>query len=402
MINCTTALGALAKAAGYGGFNFTINDSDYAISGTLFLDSIADIPNDEIEGRSWHYRANYPADPKPDVGANEYELNTSGDVVTFYYGDSVVAPENSSVVIEITTQVIEAKPEAIFITVERHPSIAAAAPHSNLNVTIYYPGGLPELLDLSYYDLVFLEHISDKQALERHNLTNASKSGVPVISIHTAVQGNVDPTEHPLIEQYWENCDPENIARLLIYLEVNFCGLIGNIKGPLPVPEAIHHPDAPDPFLDTGSYLDWYSSKTGYRYNRSNITIGIISHIGLADFPDMEALVYKLEEKGVNVISIEVRGTDAVKGFYINDTTNETLVDTIISSRSFRINFDNGTQGVEDLKTLGVPVMKAVRMYNENDTGLSFWKPGDWRSEPSHGISIVDLFQVGIPNVCGD
>jgi cobaltochelatase CobN len=120
-ISHTTALGALAKASGYGGFNFTINNSCHA-----FIDSVAGVANDGAEDECWHYWVNCPDDPKPVMGADTFELNASSDardVVTFYYGSDEIAPENASVVIEITTQIIEKKPEAIFITVERRDFI---------------------------------------------------------------------------------------------------------------------------------------------------------------------------------------------------------------------------------------------------------------------------------------
>jgi cobaltochelatase CobN len=128
-INRTTAIGALARAAGYGGFNITINDSSPA-----FIDSVADVSNNVSGGNCWRYWVNYPDDPEPGIGANEFELNASStarDVVTFYYGEEGTTPENSSMAIQITTQIIEKKPEAIFITVERVPFIAAAASQSN-------------------------------------------------------------------------------------------------------------------------------------------------------------------------------------------------------------------------------------------------------------------------------
>ena len=49
VVNCTTALGALDAAAHAGGFNYTVSDE----WGILFVDSIADIPNEGWSG--WMY-----------------------------------------------------------------------------------------------------------------------------------------------------------------------------------------------------------------------------------------------------------------------------------------------------------------------------------------------------------
>ncbi|MEA1944884.1 MAG: PQQ-binding-like beta-propeller repeat protein, partial [Euryarchaeota archaeon] len=71
-INRTTALGALARATEYGGFNITINDSSPA-----FIDSVADVSNNVSGGTCWSYWVNYPDDPEPAIGANKFELNAS-------------------------------------------------------------------------------------------------------------------------------------------------------------------------------------------------------------------------------------------------------------------------------------------------------------------------------------
>ncbi|CAD6491053.1 MAG: Outer membrane protein assembly factor BamB [Candidatus Argoarchaeum ethanivorans] len=399
MINRTTALGALVKAAGCGGFNFTINDSRNA-----FIDSVAEVSNNETEGKYWRYWINYPDDPEPTLAANESELNatsTARDMVTFYYGKEEITPENSTMAIEITTQIIKKKPEVIFITIERHEFIENTSKRSNSNITLLYPSDIQSGINLTGYDLVFLEHIGGETAEKIKNaVETANGTGVPIISIHSDayddIFGNVNLTEHPFINQYWDNYNETNIARLLTYLEVNFCGLIGNIKDSLPIPDAfIHHPDAPQCFFDTGEYLKWYSdetNKTGYHYNQSNITIGIANWHVSTKSPEIEKLVHTLEEKGANVISIGFTGTSHLKEFYF--INNSTIVDAIICTKSFRINFDDSDQGVLDLKTLNVPVMRAVRLY--------YMPPSLWRNETSHGISIMDLgFQVGLPELDG-
>jgi hypothetical protein len=67
-INRTTALGALDAAAEDGVFNYAISDEWYATWGSLFVDSIADIPNEGYNG--WMYWVNYPEDSMPMVGAD--------------------------------------------------------------------------------------------------------------------------------------------------------------------------------------------------------------------------------------------------------------------------------------------------------------------------------------------
>ena len=398
-INRTTALGALAKAAGYGGFNFTINDSHLA-----FVDSIAGVSNNVSEGEYWRYHVNYhPDDPEPTIGADKFELDASDiarDVVMFYYGGATSTPVDAVMRVEITTQIIDEKPEAIFITVERHDFIESTSAGSNLNITLLNPVDVQSGIDLLGYDLIFLEHISGTSAENlKGPIETANASGIPIICIHSEWYdnefGNVNLTEHPFILQYWDHYDEENIARLMTYLEVAFCGLIGNVKDPIPIPKAyIFHPDTSELFLNTTEYLEWYGNETrsGYRYNPDNLTIGVANWCEFTRSPDVERLIHTLEQKGVNVIPTAFTGTDDLKKFYY--INNETIVDTIICTKSFRINFDDPDQGVRDLEMLNVPVMRAIRLF--------YMAPAAWRNETSHGISIMDLgFQVGLPEMDG-
>jgi cobaltochelatase CobN len=395
-INRTTSLGAFVKASRYGGFNFTINDSCHA-----FIDSVSGVANNETRGEFWHYWVNYPDDPKPGLGANEFELNAASDardVITFYYGDSETTPENSTMAIEITTQVIDRKPEAIFITVERHDFIENAAERNNLNITLLHPSDVLSGIDLRGYELIFLEQINSSAAEKLDDPVKAAdNAGIPIICIHSEwyndVFGNVDLTEHPFILQYWDNYDEENIALLMTYLEVAFCGLIGDVKDPIPIPETyISHPDTPERFYDTTTYLEWYANKPGYRYNSDNLTIGVASWYESARSAEIPKLVHTLEEKGANVIPIGFKDTGDMKRFYI--INNEVVVDAVISAKSFRINMGDVDQGVRDLEMLNVPVIRAVRLY--------YMPPAEWRNETSHGISIMDLgFQVGLPEMDG-
>jgi len=99
VVNCTTALGALDAAAHAGGFNYTVTDE----WGSLFVDSIADIPNEGWSG--WMYWVNYPDDPMPMVSAAEYAVE-DGDVVTWYWSSNMnMTPGDSPKVLIINVTV---------------------------------------------------------------------------------------------------------------------------------------------------------------------------------------------------------------------------------------------------------------------------------------------------------
>ena len=154
----------------------------------------------------------------------------------------------------------------------------------------------------------------------------------------------------------------------------------------------IQHPDTPERFYDITTYLDWYANKPGYRYNSDNLTIGVASWYESARSDEIPKLIHALEEKGANVIPIGFKDTGDMKRFYI--VNNEVVVDAIICTKPFRINYADPDQGVRDLEMLNVPVMRAIRLY--------YMSPAAWRNETSHGISIMDLgFQVGLPEMDG-
>jgi len=119
VINRTTALGALDAAAEDGIFNYTVNDDWYASWGSLFVDSIADIASEGYNG--WMYWVNYPEDPMPGVGADQFVLE-DGDVVTWYWSSSMdMTPANSSILVEINVTVTS--PDLIAVTIHSPPAI---------------------------------------------------------------------------------------------------------------------------------------------------------------------------------------------------------------------------------------------------------------------------------------
>jgi outer membrane protein assembly factor BamB len=96
-ISRTSALGALDAAAAKGGFNYTIQETDFG----PFLYSIGDIAYNETSWDSWLYSVNgVPAE----VGAADYSL-TDGDVITYWYGAWGSTPEAASAVVTITASI---------------------------------------------------------------------------------------------------------------------------------------------------------------------------------------------------------------------------------------------------------------------------------------------------------
>ena len=373
-VNASTALGALVEASNQSNLSLSLNDSLHDLYG-LQIESLGEYRR--AGEQSWRYCINYPKEAMPTQGPDLSELR-DGDRAIFYFGDRRASPEESPC-LEITTRVLIKRSEALFLSVGGQLQLSQAAKTSPLNVTLSSFENASNFSSFSSYDLIFIEMIgSDAASRLAAPLQQAARVGVPIIVINSEGYdslGNVNLTDHPFIQQYWDSCRVENMQRLLTYLAANFCGLKLDVKEPMPIPkEYIYHPDYPDLFENLTSYLNWYSQKEGHRFNASAPTIGIISYyqdLGEADRP---ALIYALEAKGANVIDLGLSGSSSLKRFFVMN--NSSIIDAAVLTKSFRLNYGDPDQGIFDLQELGVPVMRAMRLYYQtaeewkNSTGI--------------------------------
>ena len=386
-VNASSALGALVKACQEGNYSISLNDSLYNIFG-LEVESLGEYR--ATGDRSWRFWINYPQEAAPALGPDIADLR-DGEHVVFYYGDRRASPEDSPR-LEITARVLLKRPEALFLTVGSHPQIRQASTNSSLNITLLSPNNAS---NLSSYDLIFIEMIGAEAASSlQAPLQEVKAKGVPVVVINSAGYeslGNVNLTDHPFIEQYWDYGQAENIRRLFSYLAANFCGLNIDVKEPLPTPkEYIYHPDYPDLFQNLSSYLSWYGNKTGHRFNSSAPTIGIISYYQDLGQADRSALVYALEKKGANVIDLGFSSTSSLKSFFMANNTS--IVDAVILAKSFRVSYGDPDQGISDLMDLNVPVLRAMRLYYQT--------PEEWNN--STGMNPLEIyFQIAQPEMDG-
>ena len=284
------------------------------------------------------------------------------------------------------------KPEALFIVVENKAVIEEAGKDSPLNVTLIQTDDLPS--NISGYDLIFLEMVGAETAGKLVPLLEGPKAdGVPIVAIHSegydAVLSNVDLDDHPEIEVYWDYGGLENMKRLFTYLGSELCGLAIPVEEPVPTPKAyIFHPDSPDVFQNTTSYLEWYRNGTDHLYNESRPTIGVMTYYQDMAAPERTMLIRVLEDKGANVIDLGFSNTAATKQFFIENGSS--LVDAVILTKSFRINYGDPDQGISDLEELNVPVLNGIRMYYETTE--------EWRA--GTGIYPTEVYmQVAMPEM---
>jgi cobaltochelatase CobN len=308
-------------------------------------------------------------------------------------GDMLSAPFDS-VEVNLSARTDLPKPEALFIVVENGAVIEEAGKGSPLNVTLILPEDLPS--NLSGYDLIFLEMVGAEAAEKLVPLLEGPKAdGVPIVAIHSEgydeILANVDQEDHPAIEEYWNYGGLENMRRLFSYLGSELCGLAVPVEEPVPTPKAyIFHPDSPDVFLNTTSYLEWYRNGSDHPYNEGRPTVGVMTYYQDMAAPERTMLIRVLEEKGANVIDIGFSGTSAIKQFFIENGSS--LVDAVILTKSFRINYGDPDQGISDLQELNVPVLNGIRMYYET---TEEWGAGT-------GIYPTEVYmQVAMPEMDG-
>ncbi|AET64721.1 Cobaltochelatase CobN subunit [Methanothrix harundinacea 6Ac] len=383
-----SALGALIRASEAGGFELLVDLSLWAIRGPVVVSMGG---ADATANRTWRYVVNYPQDPVPVVGPDQFLLK-EGDEITFFLGDRHALPGESPRV-NITARILTERPEALFIAAENHAGIEESAKDAVLNVTLAFVETAPS--NLSGYDLIFLEMVGSDGARKLLPLLEAPKeAGVPVISIHSegydGLLGDVDLQDHPEVEEYWNYGGVENMKGLYSYLARAFLGLEVPVRAPVPTPRAyISHPDSPDLFLQTSSYLQWYRSHSGHRYDELAPTIGVMN---LASDPVTSsmrtAIVRALEARGANVIDIGFENTTTIQDFFI--LNGSTIVDAVLLTKPFRLNYGDPEEGIEALKELNVPVLNAMKLWYQT--------PEEWRNET--GLFPAELyFKIAMPEM---
>jgi cobaltochelatase CobN len=247
--------------------------------------------------------------------------------------------------------------------------------NETMNVKTYfaqsYPNvTLPDDLDMSDQDVIFINHISQPAVEHINSAVHVAKgNGAYVITTQfTDVYAfsNVNLTDHPYIEQYIDNPCQENYQRFLIYLGNRFGDFNGGIEQPILISNfAIYHPDSDAIFEDRGEYLDWYGNNTAeHQYDPEKSTIGIAfhkSHYVKHDLKVEDLLIRKIEERDCNVIPVFCSHQYNFKDFFMSDGV--TIVDSIITC-NYRMNWANFTEGVEDAKLIDVTWLQGINLYS--------------------------------------
>ncbi|MFA5398180.1 MAG: cobaltochelatase subunit CobN [Methanogenium sp.] len=214
-------------------------------------------------------------------------------------------------------------------------------------------------------------------------ITAARDNGAVIISMGPLAQSfnlhTVDPTSNESLkmEKYLEYPSEHNYLNLARYMGTTYCNLTYEPDEPKTRPVyGIYHTDAPEIFPNITAYLAWYNS-TG-KYNPEKPTMGVMTgdyKFVDRDCPMMDALIASFESRGANVIVGTYHYKDPVNIDYFMQDGNVLIDAAIVISKGSALDYGNQERGVENLKTLNVPVLNGVRLfYDVNET--------TWRESP--------------------
>jgi cobaltochelatase CobN len=278
------------------------------------------------------------------------------------------------------------------------PMYTAAAEESEAHVTVYPASAVPAGLNLTGYDLVFLEMFGAGIDIIKPSVQEATARGVPVVVIHGGEYdylGTVDMADHPAVEEYWQNSGPENARRLINYLCATFCGSEVEVQDPIPTPaEGIYHPDADRLFEDLDAYLEWYAENG--TYDPSKPTIGVVfydTNYKSGDLRGDHAIFRGLEAGGANIIPayLYYDNPDIIDRFFVKN--GRPVVDAIINIRSFRFYGRTPDRGVERLQAYNIPIINAHTDY--------YLSPDEW-AEGTEGIPASSIgTSIALPELDG-
>lgn len=284
--------------------------------------------------------------------------------------------------------------------------VKLATANSIAEVSVHLHFKFPPVPDLSMYDVIFLERIIDENTrdLIEPIINESRENNASVITVHCTYSelGNVDLTEHPYIQQYWDMRCIENIERLNTYIGVKFCGLDGSIEEPLFIPEeGIYHPDADRIFENLTEYLEWYGAdtETHHVYNSNNPTVGIVFWKGRYQTGEIDienSFIRTIEGRGVNVIAAYPPTTilyknNITKIFMVD---NDSAVDAVIDLSMGVAGISRLAGNTEYLQMLDVPVINGIELYRMTSE--------EWRNSTQGMEMHYFPYQLMVPEIAGE
>lgn len=203
------------------------------------------------------------------------------------------------------------------------------------------------------------------------------------------------------VQSYFRMNGVKNMKNALLYVCKEFCGLDAEVSSPVEVPwQGIYHPGGRS-FETLSEYLNWYGKK--------EVMVGILfyrSYWVNGNLEVEDALIQKLESRGIGVIPVFSYGfvnlelgawsnKQVIEEFFIKN--GKPVIDILVDFQSSFLvarseNTGDFERGVQVLKKLDVPVLKAISLYHQSEE--------EWR-EDAHGLHAGISWIVVMPEFDG-
>ncbi|WP_321430821.1 cobaltochelatase subunit CobN [uncultured Methanolobus sp.] len=240
----------------------------------------------------------------------------------------------------------------------------------NMNFSYYVTTNLPENIDLSNEDIVYIVMVTQSASILEDSVQEAIDNGALVIGKNTYLPESSyeipeDFTElsdfKDYLAKYWAggSSDELNFDNLIFYLAQEYYGREDfTVEEPTGLDSAIYHPamtTTPTEYFtnDADEYFNWYANRTdGHAFDENAATVGITFYKSYYpdDMDPIDKLIEGFESNCLNTVACY-----GGPSYYLEDYLNhsaETKVDVVVSFH-YRGNYF-------DIEALDVPVMNAV------------------------------------------
>ncbi len=207
------------------------------------------------------------------------------------------------------------------------------------------------------------------------------------------------------VHEYWMHASPENLRRMMCMLIDRYTDYNGNITvdDPINYPNAaIYHPDAPQPFPDLDSYLEWRSQQNLPTGRNAAGTVGLLSLrtvILSGNTQHMDALIRSLEAQNIEVRTAYSAGLDfrpAITQFFTHEN-GQSSVDLLLNGAGFSLVGGMAESRPDEARA----ALEALDVGYLDMIPLAFQNVEEWQND-DRGLSPIQLaMNVAIPEIDG-
>jgi magnesium chelatase subunit H len=205
--------------------------------------------------------------------------------------------------------------------------------------------------------------------------------------------------------QFWLNGSQDNLERFLCLLVERY---MPGWKGKLPLEDpvfypdsAICHPDATEPFLSAGRYLEWQKKKKPESEGKTLVALlAMRSTVLSRNTAHLDALVRSLESEGLKSCIVYSGGLDfrpALDLFFSPDIPSSLKPSLLLNATGFSLvggpAENRATEAVAALKKLDIPCFNLIP--------LSFQPLEQWLESPLGLTPMQTALSVAIPELDG-